>query len=190
MGNSAVFFDRDGTLNIDPGYLGDPEQVRLFPGVSEAISKLKEKNFKIIVISNQSGIARGLFTANEVEAVNLRINELLKTDNASVDAFYYCPYHPDFNTEEECKCRKPSPMLVLKAASDLNIDLSSSYFVGDMLSDIECGKNAGLKTILLKNTLNEEQISSMLVEDRSPDFIAENLIEASKFIINDYSGGN
>ncbi|HEX2865472.1 MAG TPA: HAD family hydrolase [Ignavibacteriales bacterium] len=187
---SAVFFDRDGTLNLDPGYLGDPEKVVLYPGVSEALLSLKSRAFKIVVISNQSGIARGYFTEKEVDAVNLKINELLKASGVFVDAFYYCPYHPDFNTPEECRCRKPSPELVFKAARDLDIALPKSYFVGDMISDVECGINAGLKTVLLKNTLKEEQISGLLVKDRLPNFIADNLIDAADFIIKDFSGGN
>lgn len=191
MANScAVFFDRDGTLNVDPGYLGDPEKVILYTGAAEALLKLKTEGFKIVVISNQSGIARGYFTEKEVDAVNLKINELLRASGVFVDAFYYCPFHPDFNTPEECRCRKPSPELVFKAARDLNIDLSKSYFVGDMISDVECGINAGLKTVLLKNTLKEEQISGLLVKDKLPNFIAENLIDASDFIIKDFSGGN
>lgn len=190
MANFAVFFDRDGTLNLDPGYLGDPEKVVLYPGVAEALLKLKNEGFKIVVISNQSGIARGFFSSREVDAVNLKINDLLKERGVCVDKFYYCPYHPDFNTPEECRCRKPSPLLVLKAAEDLEIDLRKSYFVGDMISDVECGINAGVRTVLLKNTLKEEQISGLLVKDKLPNFIAENLIDASDFIIKDFSGGN
>ncbi|MGE5681730.1 MAG: D-glycero-alpha-D-manno-heptose-1,7-bisphosphate 7-phosphatase [Bacillota bacterium] len=190
MVSKAVFFDRDGTLNIDPGYIGDPGLVELFPGTAEAIAELKKFGFKIIVISNQSGIARGYFTAVEVEAVNEKINSLLREKNTEIDAFYYCPYHPDFNNKEDCKCRKPSPYLVLKAADELNIDLKDSYFAGDSLSDIECGKNAGIKTILVKNGRSEEQISSLLVEGKIPNFIACDLQETSKYIINDYLGGN
>ncbi|MCU7496520.1 MAG: HAD family hydrolase, partial [Ignavibacteria bacterium] len=171
MANHAVFFDRDGTLNLDPGYLGEAEQVVLLPGVAEALLRLKKEGFRIVVISNQSGIARGYFTAKEVDAVNRRINELLKESGVTVDAFYYCPYHPDFNTPEECRCRKPSPQLVFMAARDFDIDLGRSYFVGDMISDVECGINAGVKTILLKNTLKEEQISGLLVKDKLPNFI-------------------
>lgn len=190
MTNKAVFFDRDGTINIDPGYIGNPNLVELYPGTASAIAELKKAGFRIVVISNQSGIARGYFTSNEVEAVNQKINSLLKDQGTEIDAFYYCPSHPDFNTAEECKCRKPSPYLVFKAAEEMKLDLGSSYFAGDSLSDIECGINAGIKTILVKNGRTEEQISSLLVEGKIPNFIACDLQETSKFIINDFLGGN
>ncbi|MEI7812740.1 MAG: HAD family hydrolase [Ignavibacteria bacterium] len=191
MQNHAVFFDRDGTLNYDSGYVGNADLVRLYSGVPHAIRLLREKGFKIVVISNQSGIARGYFTAKEVDLVNQKINDLLETDGCgAIDAFYYCPFHPDFNSTEDCKCRKPSPLMVLKASEELNIDLNKSYFVGDSVTDIECGKNAGVKTILVKNERTEEQICNLLVECEIPGFIACDLIEASEFIIKDFPGGN
>lgn len=190
MKQRAVFFDRDGTLNVDPGYLGDPSIVELFPEAAEAISLLRKFRFKIIVISNQAGIARGLITASDVEAVNARINELLNDSGAKIDAFYYCPFHPDFSTEEECQCRKPSPQLVFKAAEELDIQLEDSYFVGDRILDVECGINAGLKTVLINRDGNTEQNGILHVEGKRIDLITHNLMEAAKFIINDYLGGN
>jgi D-glycero-D-manno-heptose 1,7-bisphosphate phosphatase len=191
MLNQAVFFDRDNTLNYDPGYLSDPEQVKLFDGVGEGIAKLKnEFNFKIIVISNQSGIARGYFTKNEVDIINNKINSILsQTYNTSIDAFYYCPFHPDFSSEEESKCRKPSPMLVFKAADELKLDLNKSYFVGDAVSDIECGINAGLKTILIDYQNDSGKIISLKKRNKTPNFIARNFFNACDFIITDFIGG-
>ena len=163
MLHRAVFFDRDGTLNLDPGYLGDPEKVNLYKGVPEVIKKLKDEfGFKIIVISNQSGISRGYITKEDVEAVNEKINELLKQHNTSIDAFYFCPYHPEFNSSEKVSCRKPSPEMVFNAAQDFNIDLSRSYFVGDKLSDVQCGANAGTKTVLIRSEITKEEILSLL----------------------------
>ena len=108
MQNHAVFFDRDNTLNYDPGYLGDPEQVKLFPGVIEGIKKLRQQyNFKIIVISNQSGFTRNILRESDVIAVNERINELLREQDTEIDDFFYCPYHPDFDPPELTMCRKP-----------------------------------------------------------------------------------
>lgn len=189
MVNPAVFFDRDGTLNVDPGYLSDPEKLVLFQGVPDGIAGLKACGLKIIVISNQSGIARGYFTSETVETINNRINQLLKKHNTEIDAFYYCPYHPDFNTPEECKCRKPSPKLIFDAAKDHNIDLTRSYFVGDSVSDIECGYNAGIKTVLVKTSISEERISNLINQGKIPNFIAENFKEVCEFIKNDYCGG-
>ena len=99
MTNHAVFLDRDGTLNEDPGYIGDPAKVKLYPDVGEALAHLKNvMRFKLIVVSNQSGIGRGLITKNDVESVNNQVNKLLSNFNVSIDGFYYCPYHPDFNS--------------------------------------------------------------------------------------------
>ncbi len=188
---AAVFLDRDGTINEDPGYLGEPEKVKLLPGVAKALSYLKnELNFLLIVISNQSGIARGLITKDKVEEVNKRINEILLNDNVSINAFYYCPSHPDFNDLEDCACRKPSPKLVFDAAKELEVDLSTSYFIGDSVSDIECGKNAGLKTILVKTGYGEESISILQKQKNFPSFVAENLTDACNFIYKDFTGVN
>ena len=144
MSHSALFLDRDGTINIDTGYIRDSDNIELYPGVAEGIRNLKNKfDMKMIVISNQSGIARGIMSREDVDAVNRRINELLNSSETSIDAFYYCPYHPDFNNEDLASCRKPSPELVFLAAKEHDIDLKRSYFIGDKVSDVECGINAG-----------------------------------------------
>ena len=185
MPNLAVFIDRDGTLNEDPGYLSDPAEVVLYPDTGEALALLKKYGFLLIVISNQSGIARGLMTAKEVDAVNDRINFYLGEYKVKIDAFYYCPAHPDFSSEEECKCRKPSPKLLFDAASEFNVDLQKSYFIGDTATDIECGKNAGIKTILVRTGKGEESFSILQKENNFPTFVADNLLNASKFILGD-----
>jgi D,D-heptose 1,7-bisphosphate phosphatase len=149
MTNCAVFLDRDGTLNEDTGYIGDPELVKLFPDVGETLFRLKKKlDSFLIVISNQSGIARGLITKQQVELVNQKINFLLEDFNVSIDSFYYCPYHPDYNTPEESKCRKPSPEMVLKAAKDFNIELSKSVMEGTVF--LSCIKRIKCQILLPK----------------------------------------
>ncbi len=189
MPQYAVFLDRDGTLNEDPGYLGEPDKVKLFPGTGKALSLLKNRcNFKLVVISNQSGIARGLISESEVDAVNARINELLKEDKVEIDAFYYCPHHPDFSSREEVECRKPSPYMIYQASSDLNIELDKSYFIGDTPADILCGINAGLKTVLVKTGYGTESISILQNQNIFPSFVAENILSASKFILEDFTG--
>ena len=185
MSNLAVFLDRDGTLNEDPGYISDPEKVVLFPETGEALALLKKYGFLLIVISNQSGIARGLMTSKEVDAVNDKINQLLSEFKVKIDAFYYCPAHPDFSSEEECECRKPSPNLLLEAAGEFNVDLSKSYIIGDLNSDIECGKNAGIKTILVRTGKGKESFSILQKDNNFPTFVAENLLNASNFILGD-----
>lgn len=190
MPNRAIFLDRDGTINEDPGYIGDPDKVKLLPRAADALALLKNEGFLLIVISNQSGIARGLITFEQVELVNKKINELLSEKDVQIDKFYYCPAHPDFSSEEESKCRKPSPKLIFDAAKEFNIDLSKSYFIGDALSDIQCGINANVKTILVKTGKGKEALSILNKGDIFPSFVAENLMDAGKFIHSDISGVN
>ena len=189
MLSKAVFLDRDGTLNFDPGYLGDPLDLELFSDTGRVLSELKNKfQFKLIIISNQAGIARGLITEDQVISVNNELNRKLLEFNVQIDAFYYCPFHPDFNSEEDCLCRKPSPKMILDAAKDLNVDLSKSYFIGDTAADIIAGLTAQLKTILVKTGNGAESISILQNGNYFPSFVAENLTEAYKFIINDSTG--
>ena len=189
MTNNAVFLDRDGTLNIDPGYLGNPDDVQLLPKVGEGLSLLKKAySFLLVVVSNQSGIARGLITKKQIDSVNSRINLLLKDYKVKIDAFYYCPYHPDFNDIQSTLCRKPSPDMVLKATKDFNIDLSKSYLIGDSVSDVLCGINAGIKTILVKTGEGEDSLSILQNENNFPSFVADNFFDAANFIIKDFSG--
>jgi D,D-heptose 1,7-bisphosphate phosphatase len=185
MSNHAIFLDRDGTLNEDPGYISDPEKVVLFPETGEALFLLKKYGFLLIIISNQSGIARGMMTNKEVEAVNNKINTLLSEYKVKVDAFYYCPAHPDYSSVEDCDCRKPSPKLVFEAVKEFNIDLEKSYFIGDAASDIQCGKNAGIKTILVRTGKGEESFSILQKENNLPTFVADNLLNACNFILAD-----
>jgi len=185
MSNHAIFLDRDGTLNEDPGYISNPDKVVLFPETGEALALLKKYGFLLIIISNQSGIARGMMTNKEVDAVNDKINNLLAEYKVQVDAFYYCHAHPDYSTEEECECRKPSPKLVFEATKEFNIDLGKSYFIGDAVSDIQCGKNAGIKTILVRTGKGEESFFILQKENNLPTFVADNLLSACNFILAD-----
>ena len=122
--------------------------------------------------------------------MNAKVNELLLKDNVQIDAFYYCPYHPDYSSKEECSCRKPSPELVLKSAKDHNIDLSKSYFIGDAVTDIECGLNANLKTILVKTGYGKESFYILQKLNKIPTFVAENILDASNIINKDFTGEN
>ena len=187
--NKAIFLDRDGTINIDTGYIGDVNLVSLFPGVAEGIKKLKDQlGFIIIVISNQSGITRGLITSEDVDKVNNRINEILEISKTNIDVFYYCPFHPDYDSQEKCKCRKPSPKLVFESSEKFNVDLTKSYFAGDKVSDIECGKNAGIKTVLISNSLNEAEIIQLQNSQNSPNFVADDFLAFVDFIEKDSRG--
>lgn len=151
--NLAVFLDRDGVLNQDPPhYAHRLDQLALIPRSDQAVKLLKDNGFLVIVISNQSGVARGYYTENEVSTFNLALLSEIEKTGGEIDALYYCPHHPDAKIEEykmECNCRKPKPGMLLQAAKEHNIDLCNSYVVGDKLSDIEAGKNAGCLPILV-----------------------------------------
>ncbi|MBX3007987.1 MAG: HAD family hydrolase [Melioribacteraceae bacterium] len=190
MSSPALFLDRDGTINEDTGYVKNPDEITILPGVPEGIRKLKEQfGFKMIVISNQAGISKGLMTREDVELVNARINELLNTEGAYIDDYLYCPYHPDFDPPEKTICRKPSPMMIIEAAKLHDVDLSASYMIGDRASDIEAGINANVKTILLKSELFESSINNLHNQGKKPNFVAANFNEACDYIIKNSFGG-
>jgi D-glycero-D-manno-heptose 1,7-bisphosphate phosphatase len=189
MKNKAVFLDRDGTLNEDTGYISNPNNIVLFPDVGESLSLLKNKyNYKLIVISNQSGVSRGLISEQDVINVNSEINKKLAQYNVSIDGFYYCIHHPEFSNQEECECRKPSPKMILDSAREHKIDLTLSYLIGDTVSDIEAARNAGIKSILVKTGKGLESFSMLQNENKLPSFVADNFKGACQFIIQDFTG--
>lgn len=145
MKKRALFLDRDGTLIKDTGYLRDPNDVELLPGVVEVLREARARGYELIVISNQSGIARGLITEAELEAVEKRFEELLAKEGVTLDLVLFCKHGPD----EGCPCRKPKPGLLHDAARLRGIDLASSIMVGDKESDVEAGRAAGCRTVLI-----------------------------------------
>lgn len=145
MAGRAVFVDRDGTVIWDAGYPRDPADVAVIPGAADALAELARRGFAVVVVSNQSGIGRGLVTQQQADAVHDRFVAVLQDLGARVDGAYYCPHAPD----EGCSCRKPSPELVFRAADDLGLDVAGSFMVGDKPTDVETGRRAGCTTILL-----------------------------------------
>ncbi len=141
----AVFLDRDGTLIHDAGYIRDPLQVRLLPGAASGLTRLHQAGFRLVMVSNQSGIGRGMITPAEAEAVHDRLVACLAEHGIQLDAAHYCPHLP----EEGCACRKPSPALLLSAARELGIDPGRSWMIGDKESDVAAGRQAGCRTVLL-----------------------------------------
>ena len=139
--HKAVFLDRDGTIARDVPYCSRPEDFELLPGATEGIKLLNEHGFKVVVVTNQSGIARGYFTERTLAEIHDKMITQLAEHGAHVDAIYYCPHHPDDN----CDCRKPKPKMVFQAARDLDIDLSQAYVIGDSEMDVELAKRAGCK---------------------------------------------
>ncbi len=143
----AVFLDRDGTLNVDPGYISDPKQIEVYLGVAAGLRRLSERGYLLVVITNQSGVSRGYYTHETVEALHQRIREILARRGAAIDAFYYCPHAP----HEHCGCRKPGTELFERAARDHRIDLERSAVIGNMELDVEAGRRLGLLTAYVRS---------------------------------------
>jgi len=146
-GRRAVFLDRDGTIVEDPGFLHQPGDVRLLPGAGEAIHQLNEAGWLVITVSNQSGIARGLYDATAYQVVQRRLVELLTAHEARLDGAYFCPHHPDFTGP--CACRKPGVLLFREAEAALGLDLARCCWVGDRLSDVEPARQFGGRGFLV-----------------------------------------
>ena len=153
--NRAIFFDRDGTLNNEVGYLWQIEKFHWLEGAKEAIKLCNEKNYLVIIVTNQGGVAKGLYTEGDIKILHDFMQEDLKKIGAHIDGFYYCPHHPEGKVKKYgivCDCRKPKPGLFHRAAKDFDIDLKNSVMFGDMERDIESGKNAGVgKNIFFDN---------------------------------------
>jgi D,D-heptose 1,7-bisphosphate phosphatase len=182
MGEKAVFLDRDGTIVEDPGYINNPDMVKLLPGAAEALIHLKRLGFKLVVASNQSGVARGIIREDVLTQVTDRMKQLLGNQGVYLDAIYYCPYHPDGAIEKyrrESDERKPMPGMLLRAAKEMNIDLGRSWAIGDSYRDVEAGRRAGCRTILLNPPLEQKRPGP---GDTRPDFEAVNLKEAANII--------
>ena len=154
----AVFLDRDGTINVEKDYLHKIEDFEFIPGAPEAIRSLKDAGFLVIVVSNQSGIGRGYFDEQAVEILHRHIQEALAHYGTSIDAFYFCPHHPDEGVGDYkivCDCRKGVPGMLLQAAVEHNIDLQQSFMIGDKLADVEAGERADCQSILVKTGYGE-----------------------------------
>ena len=189
----AIFLDRDGVINelvyfqeqgiIDSPFT--PEQFHLCPGVTQAIRRFQNAGYKIIIVSNQPGVAKGHMTLNNFNRINETMKTQLGKEGIFLDGVYYCLHHPEGIIEQyriDCKCRKPKPGLILKAAKDMGIDVSRSWLVGDNLTDIKAGKNAGCHTLLL-GKMRCELCNLMHSEGVKPEAIKLHLLEAADFII-------
>jgi len=182
----AVFLDRDGTLIREVGYLARPEQVELLPDTPAALKQLQACGYRLIVVSNQSGVARGYFTESDVQAVHHHLQKLLERNGVYLDALYYCPHHPEGKVaayRKECRCRKPAPGMIEQACRDLNIDLSRSAVIGDKASDILLGRQLGLMTILVLTGYGKETLRKMGGENRTqPDHVCHSLTQAAQIL--------
>ena len=168
----AVFIDRDGTIMQDADYCSDPQQVKIFPRVAEALRRLKSKGFKLIIITNQSGIGRGFFTVEQYRAVEAEV--LRQLGDGLIDATYFCPDVPG----QHSSCRKPAPGMIVEATREHQIDLARSFLIGDKEIDAECGRNVGVRTIRVRTGLDRETAGSIA------DWVADDLPAAAEIILN------
>jgi D-glycero-D-manno-heptose 1,7-bisphosphate phosphatase len=205
---TAVFLDRDGTINEEVGYMDRLEKLKLIPVAAEAIRLINSSGMKTVVVTNQSGVARGLFDEAFVDTVHIRLREMLRAGGAFLDGIYFCPHHPTEGRERylmTCDCRKPAPGLLLQAAADLNLDPTRCYMVGDTLKDIEAGARAGTGGILVRTGYGAESAAALIPsevpvrkisgENESPHkesvlfrpvHIAEDILAAAQWILRNH----
>ncbi len=171
----AVFFDRDGTIMQDVNYCSDPKAVHVFAGVSDSLRKLRGRGFRLLMITNQSGLGRGYFTRAQYDAVHAEM--LRQLGDALIDATYFCPDPPGLDS----KCRKPAPGMILQGAHEHNVDLSRSIFVGDKEIDVHCGHNAGIKAVRVRTGFESN------TADSSADWVAQDFLEATEIILTKFA---
>ncbi len=185
MANRAVFLDRDGTIIEEVNYLQRIEEMIVFPFSAEALRKLHAAGYLNVVVSNQSAIARGLLDEPALKTIHEELARRLRKDGGCIDAFYYCPHHVEATVEKYrkvCECRKPRPGLIFQAASDLQIEVKASFVVGDRAGDVGAAREAGCRSVLVKTGYGERALEEL--GDLRPDFIAENLLEAAKWVVS------
>jgi len=182
----AVFLDRDGTINEEVNHLSRAEQLRLLPNAAEGIKLLRQEGFLTIVVTNQSGVARGYFSEQRVLEIHQALQALLAEAEAAVDGFYYCPHHPEASCalyRRECECRKPKPGMLLRAAKDFQLDLAQCFVVGDKAIDILPGIELGCRTVLVLTGYGQETLNGGLLAEAQPSYVAADLLGAARWII-------
>ena len=184
--NRAVFIDRDGTLNEDIGYVSTPDDLVIYPWAAEAVRRINEAGLLAIVITNQSGIARGMYTEEDLDAIHSAMLEQLGRSGARVDAVYYCPHHPDVGGGRyrmECQCRKPRIGMLESAVRDHKIDLAGSFVIGDKASDIKLAENSGARGALVLTGYGRETHAHPDRWPCAPAIVSENLLDAVNQIL-------
>jgi D-glycero-D-manno-heptose 1,7-bisphosphate phosphatase len=174
--NRAVFLDRDGVLMEDSNYVGQLERVVIIPAAVAALQRLQAAGYRLLVVTNQSGVGRGYFTHEHVAQVHAHLDEQFAKAGVKIDRYYVCPHHPDDN----CACRKPSPKSLRDAAQEFHLDLALSYMVGDRASDIQAGRNAGVRTILVLTGAGQQTVAE---GKATPDHVAQDLSAAADLIL-------
>lgn len=178
----TIFLDRDGTLNFDPGYINNPDQLALFPGVPEALARLKQAGARLILVTNQSGIARGLLSQGDLAAIHAKLKHILDGAGASLEAIYFCPHHPD----DGCDCRKPKRGMIDRAVRERGVDLDRAYLIGDHIRDIELAKRVGARSILVTTgVVRPQEREGLQASTVAPDRIAPSMTEAVDWLLAD-----
>ena len=189
MNDAAVFLDRDGTINVEGGYINHVDRFGLIEGAAEAVILLKNNGLKTIVVTNQTGVAQGYYPESHLARLHNKMKALLKEKGAELDAIYYCPHHPSIGEppyRQDCDCRKPKLGMIRKAEKDLSVDARKSYMVGDKISDVEFGRRAGCKSILVLTGYGKGELEYNRDKlNGEPDYIAEDILDAAKWIVND-----
>lgn len=179
----ALFIDKDGTLIEDDPYNVDPLRIRLYPEAGPALALLARHGYRIIVVSNQSGVARGFFQEQALRGVEITLRTKLSDAGVALSGFYYCPHHPNGTVNRyatDCQCRKPRPGLIFRAAEELGISLDRSWMAGDILNDVEAGNRAGCRTVLVNRQNETEWVSGRY---RVPEHVAPDVLSAAEYIV-------
>lgn len=188
---TAVFLDRDGTLNVEVEYLRTPDELRLTSGAAAAVRKLNDRGFITCVISNQSGIARGLLTEADLIPIHAKLREELLRAGATLDRIYYCPHHPTAGNAPytiECDCRKPKPGMLQQGAREFNIDLRRAFVVGDSVVDMQAGNAVGATTILVQTGYGKESLLTCSEQNIAINFVADSIVDAVEIILQTVKG--
>ncbi len=187
MMKKAVFLDRDGTLNIDVGYPSQSSQLTIYPQSFEAVKKFNREGLLAVVVTNQSGVGRGLLTEDDLKDLHARLSASFIRHKARLDAIYYCPHYAlseDPRYRKECDCRKPKPGLARQAAAELGIDLANSYMIGDKTEDILFGMNVGAVSVLVLTGSGRESLSQLREQNVAPAHVAAGILEAADWIMD------
>ena len=183
---TAVFLDRDGTLNIDSGYIADPQELVLYPWAGQAIRLLNENGIKAIVVTNQSTVARGYCSEQMIDAIHDKLQQDLAKEGARLDAIYYCPHHPEIGESpylKDCDCRKPRPGMLYKAEREHQIDLTASYVIGDKTLDIQVARSVGARGALVLTGFGRDSIHRFQGSALQPDLVCDNVLEAVRAVL-------
>ena len=183
--NRAIFLDRDGTLIKNKGYICEFKDVEFYPFSLEALKLINSHNFQVVVVTNQSSIARGICSEEEIIQIHIEMEKYLKTQGIFIQGFYYCPYYRNskiIKYKIDSFLRKPNPGMLIKSAKELNINLKQSYMIGDNITDILAGERAGCKTVLVKTGHGYEFLSEIKKKNINVDIVSENLLQAVREI--------